>query len=59
MSKLRLQKEQAGFHSNLSCIDQINTLWIIIELCIEWSSHLHRVFIDFEKAFDLINREAM
>ena len=37
-ANLRLQKEQAGFHRNRSCIDQINTLWIIIEQCIEWSS---------------------
>jgi hypothetical protein len=59
MSKLRLRKEQAGFWPNISCIDQINTLQIITELCIEWSSRLHTVFIDFEKAFDSINREAM
>ena len=56
---LRLRKEQAGFHPNRSCIDQINTLRIIIEQCIEWSSHLYTVFTDFEKAFDSIKREAM
>jgi sorting nexin-29 len=56
---LRLRKVQAGFRPNLFCIDQINTLRIIIEQCIEWSSRLHTVFIDFEKAFDTINREAM
>jgi len=43
---------------NRSCTDQINTLRIIIEQCIEWSSRLY-TFIDFEKAFDSINREAM
>ena len=52
-------KEQAGFFPNCSCIDQIYTLWIIIEQCIEWSSHLYTVFVDFKKAFDSINREAM
>jgi len=56
---LRLQKEQAGFRPNHSCIEQINTLRIIIEQCIEWSSHLYTVFIDFDKAFDSVNREAM
>jgi len=56
---LRLWKEQAGFCPNCSCIDQINALWIIIEQCIEWSSRLYTVFIDFEKAFDSINREVM
>jgi len=55
----RLRREQAGFRPNRSCIDQINTLRIIIEQCIEWSSRLYAVFIDFEKAFDSVNREAM
>jgi len=55
----RLQREQAGFRPNRSCIDQINTLWIIIEQCVEWLSRLYAVFIDFEKAFDSVNREAM
>jgi len=44
---------------NRSSIDQINTLRIVIEQCIEWSSHLYTVFINFEKASDSINREAM
>jgi hypothetical protein len=55
----RLRKEQAGFRPNRSCIDQINTLGIVIEQCVEWSSRLYAVFIDFEKAFDSFNREAM
>jgi hypothetical protein len=49
---VRLRKEQAGFRPNHSCIDQIKTLHIIIEQCIEWSSCLYTVFIDFETAFD-------
>ena len=56
---LRLRQEQAGFCPNRSCIDQINTLRIVIEQCIEWSPRLYTVFIDFEQAFDSINREAM
>jgi hypothetical protein len=30
-----------------------------MEQCIEWSSCLYTVFVDFEKAFDSISREAM
>ena len=48
----RLRREQADFRPNRSCIDQINTLRIIIVQCIEWSSRLYAVFIDFDKAFD-------
>ena len=55
----RLRKEQAGFCPNRSCIDHINTLRIIIEQCVEWSSRLYAVFINFEKAFDSVNREAI
>ena len=55
----RLRKEQAGFRPNRSCIDQINTLWIIIKQCIEWTSCLYTVFVNFKKAFDSINRKAM
>jgi hypothetical protein len=56
---LRLRKEQAGFRPNSSYTYQINTLRIIIEQCIEWSSRLYTVFIDFEEAFDWIKREAI
>ena len=55
----RLRKDQAGFRPNRSCIDQINTLQIIIEQCVEWSSRLYAAFVDFEKAFDSVKREAM
>jgi hypothetical protein len=54
----RLRKEQAGFRPNRSCIVQMNTLRIVTER-VEWSSRLYAVFIDFEKAFDSVNREAM
>jgi hypothetical protein len=52
----RLRKEQAGFRPNRSCIDQISTLRMIIEQCIEWSSRLYTEFVDSEKAFDSVNR---
>jgi hypothetical protein len=55
----RLLKEQTGFRPNRSCVDHINTLRIIIKQCIEWSSWLYAVFVDTEKAFDSVNREAM
>ena len=35
------------------------SLRIIIEQCVEWSSRLYAVFVDFEKAFGSVNREAM
>ena len=49
-----LRDEQAGFRKDRSCIDQIATLRII-----KWSSPLYLIFVDFEKAFDSVDREAM
>ena len=53
----QLREEQAGFRSERSCTDQIATLRIIIEQSLEWNSPLYVNFIDFEKAFDSVNRE--
>ncbi|CAB3223438.1 unnamed protein product [Arctia plantaginis] len=47
-----LRKEQAGFRPNRSCIDQINTLRIILEQASEWQREVNLTFVDFEKAFD-------
>ena len=54
-----LRDEHAGFRQDRSCIDQIATLRIIVEQTIEWSSPLYLLFVDFEKAFDSLDREAM
>ena len=44
----KLHKEQAGFRPNRSCVDQINSLRIIIEQSIEWNSQLYFLFVDYE-----------
>ena len=54
-----LREEQAGFRKGRSCAEQIATLRIIIEQSIEWQSPLYITFVDFEKAFDSISREAI
>lgn len=54
-----LRDEQAGFRREHSCTDQIATLRIIIEQSLEWNSGLFLAFIDSEKAFDSVDREAM
>ena len=51
--------EQAGFRQNRSCTDQIATLRIIIEQSIEWNSPLYVNFIDYEKAFDSVDRDTL
>ena len=54
-----LRDEQASFHCERSCTDQIATLRIITEQSLEWNSGLYLAFIDFEKAFDSVDRDAM
>ncbi|VDP18325.1 unnamed protein product [Schistosoma margrebowiei] len=39
-----------------SCIGQIATLRIIVEQSVEWNSSLYINFIDYEKAFDSVDR---
>ena len=55
----QLRDEQAGFRQNRSCTDQIATLHIIVEQSLEWDSSLYVNFIDFEKAFDSVDRETL
>ena len=54
-----LRDEQAGVRANRSCVDQANTLRIIIEQSVEWRSPLYMLFVDFKKAFDTIKQEAI
>ena len=52
----KLREEQAGFREVRSCTDQIATLRIIIEQSLEWQSPLYVSFVDFKKAFDVVDR---
>ena len=54
-----LRDHQAGFRKDRSCTDQIATLRIIIEQSLEWNSPLYVNFIDFEKAFDSVDRTSL
>ncbi|KAL1445995.1 hypothetical protein WDU94_003677 [Cyamophila willieti] len=55
----KLRREQAGFRKDCSCVDLINTLRIILEQSTEFQTPLYLTFIDFEKAFDSIDRRVI
>ena len=55
----KLRDQQAGFRKNRSCADQIATLRIIVEQSLEWNSSLYVNFVDYEKAFDSVDRETL
>jgi hypothetical protein len=50
------KSEQAWFHQDRSRTDHIATLQIIIKQSIECQSPLYSTFVDFEKAFDSMDR---
>ncbi|CAH1266510.1 Hypp3401 [Branchiostoma lanceolatum] len=55
----KLRDNQAGFRPNRSCSDQIATLRIIVEQSAEFNSQLYAVFVDYEKAFDSLDRSTL
>ena len=55
----RLRDEQAGFRKERSCTDHIATLRIILEQSLEWNSPVYTTFVDFEKAFDSVDRDVL
>jgi hypothetical protein len=53
----KLRREQADFRSNRSCVDQINTVRILIEQSNAFLNAPYLLFIEFEKAFDSTDRD--
>jgi hypothetical protein len=55
-SKSGIGTEQAGFRSGFSTMDHIFTVYSIIDYFLSQKQRLYCLFIDYEKAFDKINR---
>ncbi|VDP87632.1 unnamed protein product [Schistosoma mattheei] len=55
----QLSDQQAGFRKDRSCTDRIATLRIIVEQSVEWNSSEYINFIDYEKAFDSVDRRTL
>ena len=51
--------EQAGFRPGYSTIDHIFTLFSIIQLYLRSGKKLYCAFVDYKKAFDLVNRASL
>ena len=54
-----LGEEQAGFRSNYSITDNVYVLKSIIDVYLKNSKRLYCAFIDYKKAFDLVDRAAL
>jgi sorting nexin-29 len=57
--KAKLGEEQNGFRRGCSCSDSYFSLNLIIEKHREFNIETHLAFIDFEKAFDNVNRNTL
>ena len=55
-SKLIIGEEQAGFRPKHSCMDQVFVLFNIINWYVTKGKKLFVTFVDYEKAFDRVNR---
>lgn len=56
ISDALLIEEQSGFRTGRSCIDNVFVIKQLFEKRREFNLETHVAFIDFEKAFDRINR---
>ncbi len=52
-------QEQAGFRKGFSCMDHIQTVSRVIEVCREYRLPLVLTFVDYEKAFDSVEFNAI
>jgi hypothetical protein len=55
----KLLEEQAGFRSGYSTIDHIFTLYALVQKYLLRNTKLFVAFVDFRKAFDSVNRNAL
>ena len=58
-AEAHLRESQCGFRSGRSCADQLFTLRILMEKAREYHQPLYMCFIDLQKAYDSVSREAL
>ena len=54
-----LGEEQAGFREGYSTLDHVFVLYSIIDLYLQKKKRIYCAFIDYKKAFDLIDRSSL
>ena len=54
-----LRESQCGFRKGQGCIDQVFALRVLSEKAREFNTPLYLSFVDLQKAYDLVNREAL
>lgn len=59
IAEVLLEEEQSGFRKGRSCSDNIFILKRLIEKRREFNLETHIAFVDFERAFDCVNRQKL
>ena len=59
VSEENLPEPQCGFHPDRNTVDMVFAVRLVQEKCLQQNSNLYAVFIDWTKAFDTVNREAL
>ncbi|XP_065564471.1 uncharacterized protein LOC136029881 [Artemia franciscana] len=54
-----LREEQCGFRKGRGCVDQVFTLRLVIENSLRCQTPLDLSFIDYEQAFDYVDRRSL
>ena len=52
-------KEQAGFRKLMGCLLQIFCIYLLMELANDTGNDIYIAFMDYEKAFDFLNRKRL
>jgi len=57
--RINLSLSQAGFKKGFSTTDHLHTINLLLQRATEYQQNIHIAFIDFTKAFDLLNQNYM
>jgi hypothetical protein len=55
----KIEEEQFGFRKGRSCIDAIFVIKLLMEKRKEFNCPLYMLFLDYEKAYDRVNRQKL
>ena len=55
----KIISQQAGFRAGYSTIDHSFTLYALVQRYLQKNTKMYLAFVDFKKAFDTVNRNAL
>ncbi len=59
VTERKVSEEQGGFRKGRGCVDQIFAMKMLVEEYLGKAKRLYAAFMDLEKAYDSVDREAL